>query len=145
MEYRGDRADDLSVLAAKDPDVARTVLGNNAKASGRYKAEIAVDAAARLSAVGLLHAPDFTGDGSQRAAYLAVKGCGRVTWSYFGMLLGTPDSKPDTWIMRYVRTALGEETSGTEHVRNLINQAAKTLDVNASRLDHAIWSYARSH
>ncbi len=94
--------------------------------------------------MGLVHAADFTGAGDQRAAYLGVKVCGRVTWPYFGMLLGTPDSKPDTWIMRYVRAVLGEKTS-TERARELINQAADELGVNASRLDHAIWSYARRH
>ncbi len=144
MKHRGGRADDLSVLAAADPTVVREVLSNNAKGSGRYKADIVVDAAARFSAVGLVHAADFTGAADQRAAYLGVKGCGRVTWPYFGMLLGASNSKPDTWIMRYVRAVLGDKTS-TERARALINQAADALGVDASRLDHAIWSYARSH
>lgn len=144
MDYRGGRADDLSVLGATDPAVVRKILSNNAKSSSRYKADIVVDAAARFAAVGLVHAADFTGDADQRAAYLGVKGCGRVTWPYFGMLLGTPNSKPDTWIMRYVRAVVGDQTS-TDQARELINQAAAALGVNASRLDHAIWSYARRH
>lgn len=150
IDHRGGHADDLSVLAAADPKDVRGIVLNDSKASGRYKAEIAVDAARRLSAAQLIHGASLaTASDAQRAdmksAYFAVKGCGPVTWYYLGMLLGRPDSKPDTWIMRYVRAALSDRTVSTEDARILITRAAAVRGVNASQLDHSIWGYARTH
>lgn len=87
------------------------------------------------------HAAEFTGSDEQRSAYLATLGGGPVTWSYFGMLLGQQDSKPDTWLQRYALQALGV-TPSPESTRMLVNAAASELGVEPSRLDHAIWRYA---
>lgn len=149
LKHRGGQANDLSALAGSDPDEVRSILMNNAKASGRYKAEVVIEASRRLAAAQLTHAADFmTGSEHQlaemKSAYLSVKGCGPVTWHYFGMLLGRPDSKPDTWIMRYVRNALNDPTVSTEDARALITEAAEARGVNISQLDHSIWAYARA-
>lgn len=124
--------------------MTRKILGNDAKVNGTYKAQVAIDCAGHLGAAGLIHADQFTGDGAQRAAYLSTRGCGPVTWHYFGMLQGRSDTKPDTWIVRYVSKATATPTK-PEHARLLVNAAATTLNVDPARLDHAIWLYAKSH
>ncbi|MCM3897847.1 hypothetical protein ND991_21840 [Gordonia sputi] len=136
-------ADDLDVLAATTPeDLAKTVQ-NASQTSGRLKAAIVIDAAKALSNAGLKHASDFDGSSEQKRAYLSVKGCGPVTWSYFGMLLGKPDVKADTWIVRFVSKALDRQVSPPE-AHDLVVQAAAERGVDATQLDHAIWRYART-
>lgn len=141
---RGSAVDDLSQLARTDGERLAAIVGNRAKASGRLKAEIVVDAAARLVATGLVHAEDLTGSDDQRSAYLSVHGCGQVTWAYFGMLLGHSNAKADTWVIRYVEKALQGRKVSSEEARQLVVAAAKSMSVPASQLDHAIWRYARS-
>lgn len=104
---------------------------------------IVVDAADALANVGLVHAGDFTGRPDQRKAYLSIRGCGPVTWTYFGMLLGEPGVKADTWIVRFVHDALGRSVTSTE-AEALVSEAAAELRVSNSQLDHAIWQAARS-
>ena len=89
-----------------------------------------------------MHANQFDLSQQHKRAYLSVKGCGPVTWSYFGMLLGFPDVKADTWIVRYVSKALGRQTSSTEAQR-IVNHVAQQREISATQLDHAIWQYAR--
>ncbi|MDJ0008206.1 hypothetical protein [Gordonia alkanivorans] len=141
---RTGKIDDLEALAAADPvEFVRTV-NNSAQASGRLKGEIVVDAANALTAVGLRHASDFTNSIEQKNAYLSVKGCGSVTWSYFGMLLGEADVKADTWIVRFVEKALARPAR-TEEARELLATVATMRDVSATALDHAVWEYARKN
>lgn len=97
-----------------------------------------------MTDAGVQHAEQFTASPEQKAAYLAVRGCGQVTWSYFAMLLGKPDVKPDTWILRYVRTAVGHKVT-PQQARDLLTGAAEARGDDTTRLDHAVWSYARSH
>ncbi|WJG14306.1 MULTISPECIES: hypothetical protein [Gordonia] len=138
------KIDDLEALAAADPvEFVRTV-NNSAQASGRLKGEIVIDAAKALTAVGLRHASDFTNSKEQKNAYLSVKGCGSVTWSYFGMLLGEADVKADTWIVRFVERALARPVR-TEEARELLATVATMRDVSATALDHAVWEYARKN
>ncbi|WP_265442412.1 hypothetical protein [Flexivirga meconopsidis] len=68
-----------------------------------------------------------------------------MTWSYFGMLLGRPDVKADTWVVRYVRHQLRDDRLSPSGVRQLVVAAADKMGLNPTHLDHAIWSYARSH
>jgi hypothetical protein len=104
IAHRGGTADDLTVLAATDADALRGVT-NSGRIVGRYKSEVVLDAAKALIDVGVVHSGDFgRRQPEAHAAYLSVKGCGPVTWSYFRMLLGEDDVKPDTWVMRFVRT-----------------------------------------
>lgn len=142
-ENRGGPADDLSVLAAADPEELARIVDNRAKASRRSKAAIVVDAAEALTGAGLVHAAGYTRSEQQRRAYLSVRGCGPVTWTYFGMLLGVEGVKPDTWIVRFVSEAVGERVTTTE-AEALVTAAAARLGVSASQLDHAIWQAARS-
>lgn len=139
---RTGKIDDLEALAAADPVEFVNTVNNAAKASGRLKGEIVVDAAKALTAVGLRHASDFTNSKEQKNAYLSVKGCGSVTWSYFGMLLGAADVKADTWIVRFVEQALARPVR-PEEARELLATVATARDVSATALDHAVWEYAR--
>ena len=77
-----------------------------------------------------------------RKAYLSVRGCGPATWSYFRMLLGHDDVKPDIWIQRFVQDKLPNVKSSGEASR-LVHSVATRLGVDARELDHAIWRYRR--
>jgi hypothetical protein len=144
--YRDDRAtgenlDDLTVLAAYEPDKLAVVLKNRQKTGGVLKSQAIVNAAAALVAVGVRHASDLDPTSLvHRSAYRSVKGLGPVTWTYFTMLLGQPGVKADTWIVRFVRDALGPTTSPAE-AEQLVTAAATILDVNPTHLDHAIWRH----
>lgn len=120
------------------------VVDNYAKANSRLKADIVSDAAAALLDAGVRSSGDFTGSSEQKAAYLSTTGCGPVTWAYFGMLLGRPDVKADTWLLRFVRGAIQRPTTSPEETRQLVITAAEIYGVSASRLDHAIWRHARN-
>ena len=80
---------------------------------------------------------------STRLHTLAFTGSGPVTWSYFLMLLGRPDVKPDTWIVRFVEQALGRPVAPTE-AQDLLRDAAREMEVPASTLDHSVWSHIRA-
>lgn len=65
-----------------------------------------------------------------------------MTWEYFGMLLGKPGVKADTWICRFVERAVGRDVSPRE-AKSLVMAAAGRLNADATHLDHAIWAYER--
>jgi len=54
-------------------------------------------------------------------------------------LLHVPGVKADTMVMRFVRSALSRNVSQAEAER-LVTEVAKRLGVDATTLDHAIWS-----
>lgn len=146
--YRTERGnvplDDLAVLAAFDPERLQTVLGNRQKTSGVPKAAAIVSAASALMGVGVRHAADVDGgDLAQRRAYRSVHGLGKVTWTYFTMLLGTPGVKADTWICRFVGEAI-DRTVGSDEATELLQAAATELGKSPTDLDHAIWSHMRT-
>lgn len=143
QDFRGEKIDDLSVLAGTDSAELARIVNNRAKASGRLKSALVVEAAGNFHSVGLRHAEDFTGSDVQRHAYEKVHGCGRVTWSYFMMLLGSSGVKADTWIIRFVSSAVGRQVSSAEAAA-LVTQAARARGHDPSQLDHAIWLRARS-
>jgi hypothetical protein len=87
----------------------------------------------------------FTLDPGQRAAYVNVPGLGPVTCSYFTMLIGAHDVKPDEWVRSFVRLVLETpKPHSAEYVRRLVNAAAAKVDVDPRILDRAIWLYMRS-
>ena len=82
QKHRGGNGDDLTVLGSVDASALREMT-NNGKISGRFKADIVIEAARALVTVGVVHASDFEDRMAEaRAAYLSVKGCGPVTWAY---------------------------------------------------------------
>lgn len=142
-DSRGGRADDLRVLASADENDLRN-LTNSGKISGRHKATVVIQAAQALVAAGIVHADDVSRRLPEaRSAYLSVKGCGPVTWAYFRMLLGIDDVKADTWLMRFVRDRLPHVRT-RDDASSLVADVASRMNVSATQLDHAIWSYRRT-
>lgn len=143
--HRGsDRPDDLTVLAATDVATLTGIVGRQKLSGGASKAAAIVEAAQNLLAVGVRRAADLDARSVvHKDAYELVKGLGPVTWTYFHMLLGKPGVKPDTWILRFLREALGRPV-GTDEARELVAKAAVELRVDETTLDHAIWSHRRS-
>lgn len=137
-------ANDLRVLTRTTIEDLRAIT-NNGKIRGRYKAEVVTDAAAALVNANIVTAADLqTREPAARAAYLAVPGCGPVTWRYLRMLVGSDDVKPDTWVMRFVRDKL-PEINDPDDAAALITAVAEKLGVDARNLDHAIWRYRRAN
>jgi hypothetical protein len=134
---------DLTYLATYDPSALRKIT-NDGKISGRYKAEVVIEAAGALSAIGAVRSNDFEHRMAEaRSAYLSVKGCGPVTWAYLRMLLGLEDVKADVWVRHFVARAIGSELSAAE-VSQLVKSVAARMNVSATDLDHAIWRHQRS-
>jgi len=118
-------------------------ITNGGKLAGRTKARVVIDAAEALADAGVVHADDLLNRQDEaRNAYLAVRGCGPVTWAYFRMLLGHDDVKADTWVKRFVQDKLPAVTGHSE-VSHLVHTVAARLGVDARELDHAIWRYRR--
>ncbi|WP_458116560.1 hypothetical protein [Arthrobacter sp. D2-10] len=136
------KPDDLARLSkVAEPDLQ--IVLNNQRISGRTKASAIAEAAHNLVHVGVRHADQLDPkDSIHKRAYTSVHGLGHVTWEYFGMLLGKPGVKADTWIQRFVGRALGRKT-GAEETRRVVIAASEKLKVNPIELDHAIWAYER--
>jgi hypothetical protein len=136
----------MSRLADFDAVKLAEVLQNHQITGSETKAAAIVRAARALSAIGVETAVDTNPkDPGQRAAYVHVPRLGPVTWSYFRMLVGARDVKPDTWIKRFVKLVLETPAlDSDEDVRKLIKAAAAELGVDPRVLDHAISPYMRS-
>lgn len=143
--YRQHRAveapDDLSVLAAFEPEHLADVLQSRQRTGGSLKASAIVGAAGALVAVGVRTSAHVDADSTeQKAAYVGVDGLGPVTWQYLLMLIGKPGVKADRWICRFVGDALGRPVGSAEAFA-LVHEAAASRKVSPTDLDHAIWSY----
>lgn len=142
---RGAVLNDLAELArhAEKPASLAAILDNRQQLSGGLtKAAGAALAARALLDAGVRRADDVTGAATERRAWGSVKGLSEVTWSYVLMLLGTPGVKADVMVRRFVGEAIGRQPSA-EEAKDLVVVAATELDVNATDLDHAIWSWQR--
>lgn len=135
-------SNDLGQLAKMESSELQKLL-NDQRISGRSKASAITEAARNLVEVGVIQASDLDAKNpEQKRAYTRVHGLGAVTWEYFGMLLGKPGVKADTWICRFVARAVGRETSPQE-AHCLVMAAAERIDADPIHLDHAIWGYER--
>lgn len=141
-------ADDLAVLEKYDETHLLEVLGNRGRLAQRSKAQIVLDAAAALVQEGFRHAKDLNGEDVKvrlpeaNRAFLGVRGCGKVLWSYFCMQLGRPDVKADTWVLRYVGSAVGVPAIRKQQGGELLKAAAAKLGVSQPSLDHVVWRHA---
>lgn len=157
-EFVGDdRPNSLTRLAGFDPTELGEVLRNRQVTGGASKATAVVEAANRLSAVGVERAADIPvaeyGDKRTpeqqvrferlKSAYTSVPGLGDVTFAYFSMLVGEPDVKPDTWVGQFVAEAIGRDVPSA-YTAELVRRAAEHYGVDPRVLDHAIWLYMRS-
>lgn len=142
---RGEGRDDLRALEAFDgrENELLEILQNRQKlGNGQTKASAAVAAAKALLKAGVRSSSDVKGTDEERRAWCSVTGLGEVTWSYAQMLLGVPGVKADVMVMRFVGSTLGREVPAAE-ARDLVLAAARRMDVDATDLDHAIWSWQR--
>jgi hypothetical protein len=144
-ESRGEGRDDLKALEAFEgrEDELLEILQNRQKlGSGQTKASAAVEAAKALLKAGVRTSSDIKGTDEERIAWCSVTGLGEVTWSYARMLLGVPGVKADVMVMRLVGSTIARSVTATQ-ARELVLAAAQRMQVDATDLDHAIWSWQR--
>lgn len=138
----GTDLNDLTRLAEIDESELQDLL-NDQMISGRSKVTAIKEAAQNLVGIGVRHAADLDAENAEhKRAYTKVHGLAAVTWEYFGMLLGKPGVKADTWICRFVERAIGRDVS-PQDAKRLVMAAADRLGEDATHLDHAIWAYER--
>lgn len=126
--------DDLEILAAVESDQLMATLPNRQKSGGVLKAEAIVNAAKRISAIGVRHAADIQPDSSaQRDAYCGTRGLGPITWQYFLMLLGNDGVKPDVLVTRFIEEALGRIVGYTEVIQ-IAKESGRRLDKSVGAL-----------
>lgn len=114
--------------------------------NGRTKASAVLEAARNLIQLGVYTYEQYDHQNqAQRDAYLYVHGLGSVTHNYFGMLLGYPDTKPDTWIIRAVRRVANAESLDisvdSKLARTVVTEVHRRtkLGKTVTHMDHAIW------
>lgn len=67
-----------------------------------------------------------------------VKGIGFGIYKWLVMRQGVETIKPDIWVHRFVKQAIGRDMNDQETV-NIVEAAAKTLNLKAYELDWRIW------
>lgn len=146
-EIYPDATRSLATLASLSEGQLAAILGHG-KTNGRTKASAVLKAASNLKAVGVIDASDYDAANTRhRDAYTAVHGLGPVTCDYFGMLLGTPDFKVDTWIRRFTdRVADEAGLARTDDPKVVLGEARTHGDFGTTdtHLDHAVWLYERT-
>lgn len=133
---------DLLILAESE---LRNVLGNGVT-NGRTKASAVLEAASNLLELKVYTHEEYDHQNrNHRSAYLDVHGLGEVTHNYFGMLLGYPDTKPDTWIIRAVQRVADAESLGvtvnSQLARSVVVEVhgRTNLGRTVTHMDHALW------
>jgi len=77
-----------------------------------------------------------------RAAWLGVRGLGRVSWDYVLLLSGDDRQvKADTMVRRFVARAVGDRAVSVHRARQAVQGAAEVLGLAPRTLDHVIWRY----
>ncbi len=145
-QHRGAARDDLGALAefvGEEKELFGILQNRQRLGSGPSKAAAAASAAEALRGAGVRSSGDLKGTDDQRRAWCSVTGLGDVTWSYFQMLLGVQGVKADVMVMRFVADALERKTVRSQEARELVLAAAERMKVDATELDHAIWSWQR--
>jgi hypothetical protein len=136
---------DLRELIKISEQEMRETLGNGIT-NGRTKASAVLEAAATLVQLGVFtHEQYDHHEQAHRDAYLHVHGLGTVTHNYFGMLLGYPDTKPDTWIIRAVQRVADAQGMAlkvdSKLARSVLTEAHRRtkLGRTVTHMDHAVW------
>lgn len=145
-------ATDLRELADLSEEQVAAVVGRGV-ISGRTKASAVLEAARNLLALQpAVHDADSYDHANpeHRRAYLKVHGLAEVTHNYFGMLLGYPDVKADTWIIRAVQRVANEaglaitvDAKLARAVLVRVHESAR-LGESVTHLDHAVWLSERA-
>ena len=69
-----------------------------------------------------------------------VSGIGFTTFQYIRLMCGADTIKPDIYLKRSVKGAVGRAVTEAETVQ-IVEGAAKQLAISARQLDYAIWKY----
>lgn len=141
-----DKPNDLTRLASyvgRGDGLAEALDNRQTLSGGLRKAEGAAQAARALVGIEVRRSADVGGTDEEARAWASVRGLSDVTWSYVLMLLGVPGVKADRMVRRFVHGAVGRPVSA-EEARQLVVDAAGALEVDATRLDHAIWRWQRA-
>lgn len=145
-------AQDLRELLKLSTADIEDILGHG-KTSGISKAQAALQVAQNLTE---LTPPVDTAQDfdylmpDHEHAYRSVHGLGKVTYHYLGMLLGCPDVKPDTWIVRAVQRVADTHQLGLSVTptlaRIVVTETHKATGYGktVTHLDHAIWLRERA-
>lgn len=152
-QFRGVTTDDLTAIAGHDEAAFLDICDNRTLTSGRTKASAVQEAARGLLVAGVRSSSDFEiREIDARAACVATRGLGDVTFNYLRMLLGLQDVKADTWVVRFVEGAIGRpvapaETSALMHAAAAVfaQRPETCLPTTPSDLDHAIWYFQSQH
>ena len=75
-----------------------------------------------------------------RATFIKTSGVGQAQYSYFLMLLGIPGVKPDTLVTAWVERALNLSSVSQKDIQRIVMEAARQIGVDATTVDHTIWS-----
>lgn len=140
-----DAVDDLQLLVELGAEEITRIMGAT-KTGQRPKAECVIEAAQNFVALGVRHARDFEAKNPEhQAAYLGVHGLGKVTYEYFGMLLGNQGIKADSQLFSFVNQTLAENdlpaVSQGELRAALVQVFEQFENIEFTAFDHAIWSY----
>jgi hypothetical protein len=151
-ELHPEAATDLRDLAALSEEQIAAVVGRGV-ISGRTKASAVLEVARNLLALQpAVHDADSYDHANRehRRVYVKVHGLADVTHSYLGMLLGYPDVKADTWIIRAVQRVANEaglainvDAKLARAVVVRVHESAK-LGESVTHLDHAVWLNERA-
>lgn len=148
-KYERARSDLRELLKLSESEL-KNVLGNGVT-NGRTKASAVLEAAKKLVCAEVFTHEQYDHlNPSHRSAYLSVHGLGPVTQNYFGMLLGYPDTKPDTWIIRAVQRVADAENLEivvkAKLARTVVSEAhvLTKLGKTVTHMDHAIWLTERA-
>lgn len=151
--FAEDTLDDLIAAAGdrRGQDLASALFGGNsqvAPGTSVLKADACLSAGAALISCGVVSRPDLTDSGlvnEAKRAWTNVHGLGQQSWSYVTMLSGAEDWKVDTWVVRFVSRASGQDMAPGA-ARSLLDSTLRSLtdrgiEVSKRAADHAIWRY----
>lgn len=69
-----------------------------------------------------------------------VKGIAFTTYQYLRILCGANTAKPDIYIQRAFKEAIGKSRP-LEEIVEVVEETAKQMNIPAQQLDYALWSY----
>ena len=75
-----------------------------------------------------------------RSAFVKTSGVGQAQYAYFLMLLGIPGVKPDTLVTAWVERELKLSSVSQKDIQRIVIEAARKIGVDATTVDHTIWS-----
>lgn len=133
-------------------EAARQIFNNEARHSGRLKAELVRDAAASLTRAGATRRydvallPTDSGYANQKVAWQSVHGLGPVTFEYYRMLCGAESTKPDVMIISWLHDVLGRTYSWRDALDVVVAlrdelEVRWAEPVSLRAVDHTIWRH----